>query len=71
MLAIKQRTTIIVLNTPDAIAWINDNISLSNKQWDKDDDTGHLTIEINTQFVDELLDSMTDDLTNQDFEVVV
>ena len=69
-IATKTQTTIILLKTNEAIQWINDNISLAQNQWNKDDDTGYPTIEINTQFVDELLDSMADELTNNDFEVV-
>lgn len=69
-IATKTQTTIIVLKTNVAVDWINENISLSDRQWNKDDDTDMPTIEINSLFVNELLDAMMEDLTNQDFEVV-
>jgi hypothetical protein len=66
----KVKTTTILLKSTDAINWINENISISNSQWDKDDDSGFPTIEIDSQFVDELIDSMTDELSDNDFEVI-
>lgn len=68
---IKSKTTKIMLKSQEAIEWIEDNISLSSKQWDKDDDTGNPIIMINTEFVDELLDEMEEELKDGiDYKVI-
>ncbi len=66
----KQRTVTIILNTPQALKWVDDNIAVERSQWDKDDDTGNLCFYLDAEFADELLDEMADELQEKiDFTV--
>jgi hypothetical protein len=62
MIQTRSKITIVTLKTTDAIGWINDNISIPARQWQKNDDTGELEFQIDSTFADELLDEMAEDL---------
>jgi len=68
--ATKTRFSTVILNTPKSRQWIDEHIAIRRNQWLKDDDTGNLGFIIESIFLPELLDDMTDDLI-QDIDFTV
>jgi len=66
----KTRIATIILNTEKSRQWIDENICVERNQWTKDDDTGCIAFRLDRIFLDELLDEMAEDLTQDiDFSV--
>jgi hypothetical protein len=66
----KVKTVLVTLKTRDAEDWINDNISIPARQWQKDEDTGYLQFRIDSTFSAELIEEMEEDLkTGIDFDI--
>jgi len=58
----RTKITLVTLKTTDAIDWINDNISIPARQWQKNEDTGDLEFQIDSTFAAELIEEMEEDL---------
>jgi len=68
--ATKTRFLTIILNTPKARQWIDENIAIRRSQWIKDEDTGNIGFILESIFIDELVDEMAEDLA-QDIDFTV
>jgi hypothetical protein len=70
MIQTRSKVTIVTLKTRDAISWIEDNISIPARQWQKNEDTGELQFQIDNTFAPELIEAMDEDLRNGiDFDI--